>query len=131
MPTYIMKNTTTNTIKIAKQFTSLKEAVLASDISLEYNEGLALQDIQRTEQDEEFGVAYLTEDGEVYYTYHCDIRLLNKYEPFHGCIHNGDFSFVRITGDLIEWVYGVTAPKTRAGRKMIANIPAENVFAIS
>ena len=130
MPNNIMK-TTPKEIKIAKTFNSLKEAVLSSGISLEYNEGLALQNIKSIEEDDEFGEAYLTEEGEVYYTYYCDIRLLNKYEPFHACLHNGDFHLLKVADGIIKWIDLFTIPNTPQGRKEIAGIPAKDVFAHS
>lgn len=89
------------TIKIKETYKTLSEAVEAAKIDLSYNEFYAKSDIRTTDPDVE--KAFVTEDGDVYYIYKCDIRILHKYVPHHSCINNTDFRLVTIVRDTIEY----------------------------
>ena len=102
--------------KSVTKFNSVSEAVSHAKIDLSYNKSLALRDIH--ELDQEVFVAYATEDGEVFYEYDCDIKLLNKYSPFSGCINNHDFELVYVKDDVIHFTENYL-PKTTESRLAI------------
>lgn len=101
------------TLNILSRHSSLLAAVKAAGLDLSYNEPLALADIAhldgggfsrgihgRTEIKPVTEV-FVTDDG-IYYTFECDLRLLNKYEPFHACLHDGAFAIAVASGDVIN-----------------------------
>jgi hypothetical protein len=102
--------------KSVTAFKSVSDAVSHARIDLSYNKGLALRDLH--ELDQEVEVAYATEDGEVFYEYQCDIKLLNKYEPFSGCISNHGFELVYVKDDVIHFTDNYL-PKTDESRLAI------------
>ena len=110
--------------KILSRHATLSEAVAAAKIDLSYNEPLALRDLAYADKKYNITAAYVTEqNGEknVHYELTCDIKLLNKYEPFHSCLHNSPFSRVEITDSEISISESMLSrsPKSRA---MIASI---------
>ena len=101
------------TLNILSRHTSLLAAVKAAGLDLSYNEPLALADIAhldgggfsrgihgRTEIKPVTEV-FVTDDG-IYYTFECDLRLLNKYEPFHACMHDGAFAIAVLMPAQVE-----------------------------
>jgi len=104
--------------KTVTAFASVSEAVKHAGMDLSYNKSLALRDLN--ELDQEVEVTYATEQGEVYYEYQCDIKLLNKYSPFSGCISNQGFELVYVKDDTIHFTENYV-PKTDKGRKAIQN----------
>ena len=118
------QNMTAQIHKILSRHTKLSEAVAAANIDLSYNKPLALRDLAYADKKNNIKAAYVTEqNGEksVHYEFICDIKLLNKYEPFHSCIDNSLFSRVEITDSeiMISKPMLSRSPKTRA---MIAQI---------
>ena len=110
--------------KILSRHATLSEAVAAAKIDLSYNEPLALRDLAYADKKYNITAAYVTEqNGEknVHYELTCDIKLLNKYEPFHSCLHDSPFSRVEITDSEITISEPMLSrsPKSRA---MIASI---------
>jgi hypothetical protein len=126
------------TLQILSKHSSLTEAVLASGIDLSYNEPLALRDL--ADSDKGFrGAKPVTEayvvaldrapqsydtvrDGkviEVYYRFDCDLKLLNKYTPFHGCLHDGSFYPVSISEKDIT-IHTNMEMSSRIDRKLLA-----------
>ncbi len=100
------------TLRILSKHASLTAAVEAAKIDLSYNEPLARRDLRSFDKaghgmkpvTEAYVVeldtppqSYSTlnpETGkvvEVWYRLDCDIKLLNKYSPFHHCLHDGPF----------------------------------------
>jgi len=107
--------------KILSRHTKLSEAVAASGMDLSYNKPLALRELAYDDKNRNITAAYVTEhDGvkSVYYELTCDIKLLNKYQPFFGCIHDGAFSTVEITDSEIT----ISEPKLNRSRKARAMI---------
>jgi hypothetical protein len=105
--------------KILSRHSKLSEAVAASGMDLSYNEPLALRDLAYADKKYNITAAYVTEfNGQtsVYYELTCDIKLLNKYEPFHSCLHNSPFSRVEITDTeiMISKPMLSRSPKARA-----------------
>ena len=118
------QNMTAQIHKILSRHTKLSEAVAASGMDLSYNEPLALRDLAYADKKDNITAAYVTEqDGKknVHYELTCDIKLLNKYEPFHSCLHDSPFSRVEITDSEINISEPMLSrsPKSRA---MIASI---------
>jgi hypothetical protein len=118
------QNMTAQIHKILSRHATLSEAVAAAKIDLSYNEPLALRDLAYADKKYNITAAYVTEqNGEknVHYELTCDIKLLNKYTPFHSCIDNSPFSRVEITDSeiMISKPMLSRSPKARA---MIAQI---------
>jgi hypothetical protein len=104
--------------KILSRHSKLSEAVAASGMDLSYNKPLALRDLAYADK-KNIKAAYVTEcNGEknVHYEFICDIKILNKYEPFHSCIDNSPFSKVEITDSeiMISKPMLNRSPKSRA-----------------
>ena len=57
------------------------------------------------------------ESGDVYYLFHCDITVFNKFTPFSACISDSPFQVVQINEDEKEILTCYTnlpkGPKTR------------------
>jgi hypothetical protein len=126
------------TLQILSKHSSLTEAVLASGIDLSYNEPLALRDLADSDKGfrnakpvtEAYVVALdrapqsydTVRDGkviEVYYRFDCDLKLLNKYTPFHGCLHDGSFYPVSISEKDIT-IHTNMEMSSRIDRKLLA-----------
>jgi hypothetical protein len=126
------------TLQILSKHSSLTEAVLASGIDLSYNEPLALQDLASSDKGfrgangvtEAYVVALdrapqsydTVRDGkvvEVWYRFDCDLKLLNKYTPFHGCLHDGPFYPVSISENDIT-IHTNMLMSSRIDRKLLA-----------
>lgn len=109
----------------------------AAGIDLSYNEPSALRDIAELDRGfrearpvteafvvEKIGApqSYDTllngQPVEVLYRLDCDLKLLNRYTPFSGCLHNGAWTPVLIDGDEINFadyrISGKTDRKTLA-----------------
>lgn len=107
------------TLSILSRHASLKSAVLAAGIDLSYNEASALEDIARLEKGSNGSIklapvteAYVVTENDrqvVYYVLNCDLPLLNKFVPFHACLHDGKFSAATIFGDEIRITEGLSA----------------------
>lgn len=119
-----MQTTTTSTevspvqegfteIKITSRHATLAEAVNASGMDLSYNEGEAWKKIKHSEKNGA-GEAFVTPEG-VFYKYECDISLLNKFEPFFGCISNSPFHSVFILDNSIM-ISNLAFSKSKATR---------------
>lgn len=106
------------TLKITAKFNTLSEAVGSSKIDLSYNKPLALANIAATDRNVE--QAFITEDGSVWYIFKCDIRVLNKFEPFHSCLDNSPFRVAFIVGSTLS-IFDTLVPKTPAGRAWFKN----------
>ena len=105
------------TLNIKAQFETLAEAVNQSGIDLSYNKAQAMNDIKRDDRNVE--KAYITEDGDVYFIYSCDIRVLNKYQPFGSCIDDSPFQLIELGDDTINF-HECFYDKTIRNRKLIA-----------
>jgi hypothetical protein len=103
-------------IKIISAHKSLSEAVAAIGMDLSYNETLANRNIRDIEKSGG-GQAFVTKDG-VFYFYNCDIALLNKFEPFFGCLSNSPFEVVQVEGEEIVFS-GLFMEKSNESRKAI------------
>lgn len=102
----------TETIKITSHFSTLAEAVKASGIDLSYNEREAQRSIRDTDRNVER--AFITENGDVYFVFKADIKLLHKFTPFVSVLSDSDFRIAFIEGDYLS--LGGYVPKTKAGR---------------
>lgn len=108
-------------IEIISRHATLGEAVEASGMDLSYNPQVArssIKDIECGFRGAKGGEAFVTLDG-VYYVLQCDIRILNKFEPFHSMMTSDPFSPVVITDTHII-IGKPTMPKTSEMRKAIA-----------
>lgn len=101
------------TLNIKSECKSLGEAVKASNMDLSYNERLAWQNIRAA--DRNCKRAWLMEDGSIWFIFSADIEVFQKFEPFHSCLHDGDFSIVTINQDNIS-VSNPIIPKSKGGR---------------
>ena len=102
--------------KIVSIHNTLAEAVEAAGIDLSYNPGLAKRDIGTTDQN--VSKAYVMEDGTVQYIFNCDIKLLNKFTPFHSSLSSSPFQLVTIKEDNMEiMVSHQNWPKCRETRQ--------------
>lgn len=125
-------------LQVLSKHSSLTAAVLASGIDLSYNRESAMQDLAQSDRgfrnvkgvSEAYVVAtdrtpqsYDTvRDGkvvEVYYRLDCDLKLLNKYTPFHSCLHDGPFYPISISENDIT-VHTNLPISSRIDRKTIA-----------
>ena len=109
--------------KIVATFPTVAEAVKASKIDLSYNPEEAarkIRDLDRAGNHGEVKNAFLMENGEVWFLYHCDILILNTFEPFSSCLHDGSFFPVRITETTIEIFRHIALPRDTQARKTIA-----------
>lgn len=108
---------------ILSRHSTLAEAVAASGMDLSYNEQSAAQKIKDIDNGYYVGnkttEAFVTDCG-VFYIFECDIRILNKFEPFFSTLSDSPFSPVVFDGDKI-WVNDqVKLPKDKTTRKLIA-----------
>lgn len=104
------------TYNIVSRHAKLSEAVAAAGIDLSYNEPLARSDLARDDRDAAIKQALVLEVGgekSVWFEYHCDIKLLNRYEPFFKCLHDRLFRPVHIA----EQTVNVGEPCIRRGRE--------------
>jgi hypothetical protein len=108
------------TYNIVSRHAKLSDAVAAAGIDLSYNEPLARADLAGNDRDNHITEAFVLErDGEVtvWFLYHADIKILNRYSPFSACLRNGNFSTVQIGEATVE----IGSPIIRRGaRKQIA-----------
>ena len=105
-------------LKIRSVHNTLSEAVEASGIDLSYNESEARRTIRTTERNS--SKAFVMENGDIYYLFHCDIKLLNKFEPFVSSITNSPFQVATIKDDEIMITHQ-NWPKTSKVRKHAKN----------
>ena len=110
-------------LQIISKHETLSEAVEAAKLDFSYNPQVAKDSIRNSErassQGWKSGEAFVTNDG-VYYVHHCDIKVLNKFEPFHSCLTSDQFRVAVIGESEIEISDLVRIPKSKEGRKMIA-----------
>ena len=131
---------TTPTIKIAKHFNTLLEAVEAAGLDLSYNKADAIRSIKffqsgykgalkiltafTTETNEVWTIVQVTEDG---------LKIASRYEPFHRCLDDSKLGIYAAHGANGEelsggWVLAphliaelrfqdINIPKTPAARK--------------
>lgn len=125
-------------LEIISRHSNLLDAVKAACIDLSYNEASALQDIKLIDNPParyrtgphasqpctEAFVVRESETGniEVYYTYQCDLRLLNKFTPFYACLHNGAFSLADSAHNTISISDGIT-PDRKAMASALKTAP--------
>jgi len=109
------------TIEIKETYKTLSEAVESANIDLSYNEYTAKRDIEETEPNVE--KAFVTKDGDVYYIYECDIRILHKYVPHSSCINNDDLRLVTVADNKIDY-HDIFWPKNFKSRKEIRSLNA-------
>lgn len=118
----------TTTLKIKSTHSTLSEAVRAANIDLSYNKLDALNRIKaidcpaprhQLEGSKGTQKAFVVEGGEVFYIYKCDILVLNKFEPFTSCLHNGNFHVVNIGENEIV-ISDITFEKNPVTRRIIA-----------
>lgn len=110
------------TYNIVSRHSKLSDAVAAAGIDLSYNEPLARSDLARDDRDPAIKQALVLEVGgekSVWYEYHCDIKLLNRYTPFITCLHNGWFCSVLVAEQTVK-VSEPRLPRDRESRKFIA-----------
>lgn len=99
-----MSNTTIKTsanetkkIQVLSRHKTVMSAVMAAGLDLSYNLQEAMRKIQSLDQGDMRGKvieAYVVkgEKGpEVMYLFKCDIKLLNKFDPFMSVLHDGAF----------------------------------------
>jgi hypothetical protein len=123
------------TLEILSRHTSLGSAVRAAGIDLSYNEKLAREDIADLDcgcprnSFQPVADAFVVDDGmsgekelSVWYVLDAGKHgiLLNKYTPFHGCLHDGGFSFAILDGDQIK----ITNPLSKDRAVMIKHAKA-------
>jgi hypothetical protein len=96
-------------LPIVSRHNSLFSAVMASGLDLSYNEQAALESIARLDRGSRHAKpvteAFVVKNGdatEVWYKYECDIKLVNKFEPFFGALHNGPFYPCLVVDTTIE-----------------------------
>ena len=114
-----------NEINIARRFESVAAAVAAAKIDLSYNEALAKQQIS----DLDLGYrgcravsAFISPENVVYYVYAAEgLRLLHRFEPFHGCLSDGSLRIGRIDGDTVLDL-NVGVPNTPKARRALAEV---------
>jgi len=105
--------------KIRSIHPTLSEAVKASGMDISYNPSEAKRSIKIAEQSS--GKAYVIDNGDVYYLYHCDIKVFNKFTPFMACISDSPFQVVKIDEDEKEIITcHLNLPKGKATRKVAA-----------
>ena len=111
------------TLQIISKHESLERAVAASGMDLSYNPAEAQRSIKATQSASSYGwksgEAYVTDKG-VFYVFNCDIKVLNKFEPFHSMMTRDPFRVVTFTDSTIEIHENLLLPKTNEGRKAIA-----------
>lgn len=133
-------NSSNKVLQVLSKHSSLTSAVLASGIDLSYNRKSAARDLAQSDRGfrnakpvtEAYVVAIdrapqsydTVRDGkvvEVWYRFDCDLKLLNKYTPFHSCLHDGPFYPVNVFEDTI--VIATNLPiSSRIDRKTIASV---------
>lgn len=104
------------TYNIVSRHSKLSDAVAAAGIDLSYNEPLARSDLARNDRDPAIKQALVLEVGgklSVWFEYHCDIKLLNRYEPFTSCLHDAPFRPVHVA----EQTVNIGEPCIRRGRE--------------
>ena len=111
------------TLQIISKHESLSEAVSASGMDLSYNPDEAQRSIKATQSASSHGwksgEAYVTDKG-VFYVFNCDIKVLNKFEPFHSMMTSDPFRVVTFADNEITIHENLLLPKTNEGRKAIA-----------
>ena len=112
------------TYNIRSRHAKVSEAVAAAGIDLSYNERLAKADLVILDRDAAVKAAYVLEsevDGSttVWFEFHCDIKLFNRYQPFYSMLHAGAFRIVTIA----ETTVTIGEPRlNRKARKLIGEI---------
>lgn len=108
-------------IQIKSRHATLTEAVNAAGIDLSYNPQAAaakIKDLERGFRGAKAGEAFVTPEG-VYYILNCDIRLLNKFEPFSAVMDDCPFRVCVLQENNIH-ISDATISKTPELRKVIA-----------
>ena len=109
----------TTTQKIRSIHKSISEAVDASGMDLSFNPSEAKRSLAIAEKGN--GKAFVMESGDVYYLFHCDITVFNKFTPFSACISNSPFQVVKIDEDAKEvLICYLNLPKSQSTRKVAA-----------
>lgn len=112
-------------LKITHTFKTLSEAVAEAKPDLSYNDPEARRFIKDT--DRRVKQAVITEDGEIWYVYACDIDVLHKFDPFISCLTSYPFQVAFIVGDWLIFT-GKFVQKDKAGRKWFATEGRANGF---
>ena len=89
-----------NTLKIKSTHNTLAEAVKESSMDLSYNVAAAERNIKEIEKDAT--KAFVMEDGRVLYIFHCDINILNEFQPFFGSMDCNPFYVFKQYDDKFE-----------------------------
>lgn len=107
------------TLNIKSWHGSLGSAVAEAKPDLSYNEDSAKRSVRDT--DLNCRRAFVTEGGDIYYVYSCDMEILHKFEPFHSVICDSPFRVAFISGGQIL-ISSLTIPKTKAGRNWFKTV---------
>jgi len=105
------------TLKIASFHNTLAEAVAVAKPDLSYNKGAAENNIKMVDRD--IWEAYVMENGDIYTVSQFDIKVLNKWNPFHSVMSGGNFSVAVFEGKTLN-IVETSIPKNREGRKIFA-----------
>jgi hypothetical protein len=105
-------------IKITSHHHSLAAAVEAAAPDLSYNEAEARRSIRDT--DLNCRQAFVTEDGDIYYVFDADIRLLHKFNPFVSALSDRPFAVAFIVGSTLS-ISSTEIPNNKAGRQWFKN----------
>jgi hypothetical protein len=112
-------------LKVLSKHTKLSEAVAAAGIDLSYNEPLARRDLKIADNHKAMGVCYVValesygEKKQVFFEYNCDLKLLNRYSPFHSCLDDNPFKIATIETEGDE-CYLVQYPERFSKRDRLA-----------
>jgi hypothetical protein len=107
-------------IKIAAHYQSLAAAVEAAAPDLSYNPDEARRRIR--DIDLNCRQAFVTENGDIYYVFDADIRLLHKFSPFVSVMSDSPFVIAFIVGNTLS-IGNHEIPKNKAGREFFKNNP--------
>ena len=114
-------------MKIISTHNTLEKAIeAAGGLNREYNPTEFDKELERTKKtaiDGAFYVVKIYNCLEVLYLHQCDIKLLNRFEPYDGAITSSTTVGSIIDGEIVEMF---TATSTRALRGKIAKIQKEN-----
>ena len=112
-----------NNIAIKSTHTSLTDAIeAAGGLNREFNPTTFDKEVARTTKDaigNDFKVIEYCGRLEVVYTYQCDIRLLNAFNPFGGGL-SSSATIGWVEGDEIVNVKSI--PNSKSNRKIIASV---------
>lgn len=98
-----------NTVKIARRFTSLLDAVTELNVDLSYNREYALANLPDKAGYRDLSVIEIFSDevDQIWYVIKSNregLRLLHKYSPFHSCLSDSPFvGYIPLqTGEICE-----------------------------